>query len=158
MSGRLVWIPDSNRARTPQFGGAAATIYVPADGEITVQVRGNGRSAAGECVIEGSKTFAIRELPPAALQYLQLDIAPDGRYKLMLGMISYFLQFQLEENCRAGRQRLRQTVTINDAAIVIGAQQGVVANDVVKGETAVPVVLGPNRYTGTWEFKSAAAE
>jgi hypothetical protein len=47
---------------------------------------------------------------------------------------------------------LRQTVEVNDAAIVLRKQQGVVTDDKVSGATQAPIVFGPLRYTGSWEF------
>ena len=32
-------------------------------------------------------------------------------------------------------------------------QEGVVANDAVAGETAAPIIIGPDRYEGRWEFR-----
>lgn len=156
VAGRLLWSTDQSRART--FGEIASAVYVPADGEITVTVHADGRSRIGACTYEGSKTFSIRELPPAALRYLQLEVAANGQYKLMLGMISAYLQFQLDGVCdtRVTRRR-RQTVDINDAAVALGAQQGTVTNEAIVGETTQPIVDGRDRYTGRWEFRPSGA-
>jgi len=72
-------------------------------------------------------------------------------------MVSYYLQLQVQAKCsvRTG-QRLDQPLTINDAGIVLGQQDGVMANDTVAGETAAPVVIGLDRYTGRWEFRKVA--
>lgn len=114
---------------------------------------------AGECKYEDSKTFALRELPPPALQYLQLEVAGNGQYTLMLGMISYYLQFKIEVVCDTRvTRRLRQTFEINDAAIGLGVQQGTLANEAVVGETTQPIVAGRERYTGRWEFKLSGAQ
>ena len=152
IAGRLVWAPDRSRPQT--FGEVASTVYVPADGEITVTVHGDGRSMAGACTQEGSKTFAIRELPRAALQYLQLEVAGNGQYKLMLGLISYYLQFQVEGECNPrNARRIRYTVDVNDADIALGMRQGTLTNEAVVGETGQPIIVGRDRYTGRWEFK-----
>ena len=157
ITGHLLWTPEENSARPSSFGDLGSVFYVPTDGEITVKVGGEGRSAAGSCAHEGSKTYSLRELPPEALQYLVLELAGDGRYKVWLGMVSYYLQLQVQEKCsvRTG-QRLEQTLVINDAGIVLGQQDGVMANDTVAGETAAPVVIGYDRYTGRWEFRKVA--
>jgi hypothetical protein len=157
LTGRLVWTTAEAGTRTPQFTGIAATTYVPTDGELTIEIGGEGRSMVGACTYEGSKTFAIRELPPAALQYLQLDVAADNRYKLMLGMISYYLQFQDEVRCEVMGRRVQQPIEINDAAIALGVQEGVVTNDTVRGETPMPISYGIDRITGRWEFKKPGA-
>jgi hypothetical protein len=134
--------------------------YVPTDGEITVNVRGQGRSVAGDCTHDGSRTFRLAELPPEALQYMVLEIGGDGRYKLWLSMVSYYLQFQAQDKCdfrgRAGR--IEQTLDINDAAIVLAQQEGVVASDAVAGQTAAPIVMGYDRYEGRWEFRKVLSQ
>jgi len=157
ITGRLLWTPEENSARPSSFADLGSLFYVPTDGEITVKVSGEGRSAAGNCAHEGSKTFLLRQLPPEALQYLVLEVAGDGRYKVWLGMVSYYLQLQVQEKCsvRTG-QRLEQTLNINDAGIVLGQQDGTMANDTLAGETAAPVVIGLDRYTGRWEFRKVA--
>ena len=157
ITGHLVWTKEEDSARPSSFGEVGSQFYVPTDGEITVKVSGEGRSAAGNCAHEGSKTFLLRQLPPEALQYLVLELAGDGRYKVWLGMVSYYLQLQVQEKCsvRTG-QRLEQTLNINDAGIVLGQQDGTMANDTLAGETAAPVVIGLDRYTGRWEFRKVA--
>ncbi|HET8698098.1 MAG TPA: hypothetical protein VFO94_11455 [Gammaproteobacteria bacterium] len=153
IAGRLVWQLEERSTRAGSFGEVASAFYLPADGEIRVMVKGVGRSLAGRCTYEGEKTFNVRELPPEALRLMLLEIAADGRYNLWLGMVSSFLQFQVEEVCeaRVGR-RLRQTFDLNDAAIVLGQQQGMVTDDKVSGATQAPIVFGPLHYTGSWEF------
>jgi hypothetical protein len=153
IAGRLVWQLEEGSTRAGSFGDVASAFYVPADGEIRVNVKGAGRSLAGRCTYEEEKTFKVRELPAEALRLTLLEIAADGRYNLWLGMVSSFLQFQVEEVCqtRVGRG-LRQTFDVNDAAIVLGQQQGVVTDDKVSGATQAPIVFGPLHYTGSWEF------
>jgi hypothetical protein len=154
ITGSLRWTPEENSARPSSFGDLGSVFYVPTDGEITVKVGGDGRSIAGNCTHEGSKTFPLRQLPPAALQYLVLELAGDGRYKIWLGMLSYYLQFQVETKCRVRTgQRLEQPFDINDAGIVLGQQEGVVTNETIAGETPAPIVIGYDRYTGRWEFR-----
>ncbi len=153
IAGRLVWQLEERSTRAGSFGDVASAFYVPADGEIRVNVRGVGRSLAGRCTYEGEKTFQVRELPADALRLSLLEIAADGRYNLWLGMVSSFLQFQVEEECDTRvTRRLRQTFDVNDAAIVLGQQQGVVVDDKVSGATQAPIAIGPLRYTGSWEF------
>jgi hypothetical protein len=137
---------------------------VPRDGEISVQTVSTGKSVAGSCKVEGSKAFAIKDLPPDALQYLTLEIAADGRYRLMLGMISKYLQFQATQDCsiRAAPGFPmpvpgggKQAALVNDAGIVIGRQEGQMTDDGVVGRTPAPIVMGVHSFTGSWEFKAA---
>ena len=64
LTGRLVWTTAESGTRGPQFSGIAATTYVPTDGEITIEIRNEGRSMVGACTFEGGKTFRIPELLP----------------------------------------------------------------------------------------------
>jgi hypothetical protein len=159
-TGRLRWTVEQGSTRPSSFGDAGSVFYVPTDGEITVNVRGQGRSVAGDCTHDGSRTFRLAELPPEALQYMVLEIGGDGRYKLWLSMVSYYLQFQAQDKCdfrgRAGR--IEQTLDINDAAIVLAQQEGVVASDAVAGQTAAPIVMGYDRYEGRWEFRKVLSQ
>ena len=156
ITGRLRWTAEDGSTRPSSFGDAGSTFYVPTDGEITVRVHGNGRSAAGVCTNEGERTFRLGELPREALQYMVLEIGGDGRYKVWLSMVSYYLQFKLQTRCNMTTgQRLEQTLDINDAGIVLAQQDGVVTNDTVAGQTAAPIVYGVDRYEGRWEFRKA---
>jgi hypothetical protein len=154
ITGRLRWMVEDGSTRPSSFGDAGSVFYVPTEGEITVNIRGDGRSMAGACTHDGSRTFRIAELPRDAIQYMVLEIGGDGRYKLWLGMISSYLQFKVQGECkfRTG-QRVDQTLDINDAAIVLGQQEGVVTNDAIAGQTAAPVTIGYDRYEGRWEFR-----
>ena len=153
IAGRLVWQLEERSTRAGSFGDVASAFYVPTDGEIRVNVNGVGRSLAGRCTHEGEKTFKVSELPAEALRLMLLEIAADGRYNLWLGMVSFFLQFQVEEVCetRVGRG-LRQTFDVNDGGIVLGQQQGLMTDDKVSGATQAPIVFGALHYTGSWEF------
>jgi len=164
INGRVLWAPKQDSTQEGTFGDVSATMLVPKDGEISVQTVSTGKSVAGSCKIEGSKTFAIKDLPPDAMQCLTLEIATDGRYRLMLGMISRYLQFQAIQNCSAYAAPGfpmpvpgggKQTIVVNDAGIVIGRQEGQIANDGVIGRTATPIVMGVHSFTGSWEFKAA---
>jgi len=155
--GRLVWTSDPDSAQAHTFGDVASLFYVPTDGEITVTVDTEGKSAAGSCTYEGSKTFPIKSLPPAALEYLQLELAADGRYRLMLGMISKYLQFEVKRNCRipVAPGFGGGTEIVNAAGIAIGKQEGTIVDDAVAGHTAAPITMGPISITGDWQFKSS---
>ena len=50
-------------------------------------------------------------------------------------------------------RRIPQTMDVNDVAIALGIQEGVVTNDTVSGQTPAPIVYGVDRVTGRWEFK-----
>ncbi|HTL49871.1 MAG TPA: hypothetical protein VL219_04350 [Steroidobacteraceae bacterium] len=164
ITGRVLWAPKQDSPHDGTFGDMSSTILVPKDGEIAVQAVSAGKSIAGSCKVEGSKTFQIKGLPPEALQYLTLEIAADGRYRLMLGMISMYLQFQATQNCSIHAAPGfpmpvpgggKQAVVVNDAGIVIGRQEGQITNDGVVGRTATPIVMGVHSFTGSWDFKAA---
>jgi hypothetical protein len=164
ITGQVLWGPKQDSSREGTFGEVSSTLLVPRDGEIAVQAESTGKSVAGSCKVEGSRTFSIRDLPPEALQYFTLEIAADGRYRLMLGMISKYLQFQARQDCsmRAAPGFPmpvpgggKQTVVVNDAGIVIGRQEGQLTEDGVIGHTAAPIVMGVHSFTGSWEFKAA---
>ena len=156
ITGRLRWTVENGSTRPSSFGDLGSTFYVPTDGEITVNIRGDGRSVAGACTHEGSRTFRLADLPREALQYMVLEIGGDGRYKVWLSMVSYYLQFKVQGQCnvRTGK-RLEQTLDVNDAGIVLAQQEGVVTNEAVVGQTAAPIVYGTDRYEGRWEFRKA---
>lgn len=158
ITGRLRWEIEPGSTRPSSFGESGSTFYVPTSGEITVNVHADGRSAAGVCTRDGEHTFRLAELPREASQYLVLEVAGDGRYKLWLAMVSYYLQFKIDDKCklRTG-QRAEQTIDINDAALVLTQQEGVVTNDAVAGQTAQPIMIGVDRYEGRWEFRKAEA-
>ncbi|MGH8198515.1 MAG: hypothetical protein ACRETI_10120 [Steroidobacteraceae bacterium] len=160
--GRLVWTAEPDSARAHTFGEVASKFYVPTDGEITVKIDSEGKSMAGSCVYEGSENFAIKSLPPAALKLLLLEVAADGRYRIMLRMNDEFLEFQATQICSvqaapgfpiAMPGGGRGTAIINDAGIVIGRQEGTVVDETVAGRTAAPIVFGPISVTGEWRFK-----
>src|SRR5262245_4259510 len=155
ITGRLRWTVEEGSTRPSSFGDSGSAFYVPTDGEITVNVRGDGHSAAGACTHDGSRTFRLAELPREALQYMVLEVGGDGRYKLWLSMISYYLQFKVQGKCdfRGRAREIEQTLDINDAAIVLAQQEGVVTNDAVAGQTAAPIAVGYDRYEGRWEFR-----
>jgi len=155
ITGRLVWTLDQRPAHPKTFADVDSQFYVPTDGEIKVDVKIQARSEGGTCIRNGSKTFAIRDLPPAALQNLYLEVAADGRYKMRLGMISYFLQVEAVQRCtfRVRSDTRGNAVPINDVGVVIGPQQGVMTGDVIAGATQPAVVYGVHSYDGRWEFK-----
>jgi hypothetical protein len=155
ITGRLVWTPDPHPAHPKTFGDVDSQFYVPTDGEIKVDVKIQARSEGGTCIRGGSETFAIRDLPPAALQNLYLEVAADGRYKVRLGMISYFLPVEAVQRCtfKVHSSARSNPVPINDVGVVIGPQQGVMTGDVIAGATQPAIVYGVHSYDGRWEFK-----
>jgi len=156
VTGRLLWTPEQNSGRAGTFGDVASQFYVPTEGEITAAIDNDNRSRADSCAQEGSKTFAIKDLPPAARQYLVLEVAADGRYRMMLGMVSAFLQFEASQRC-SGRVAPvpggNGKINVNSVGIVIGQQDGRVTDEGVAGQTTQPIVYGPLSYTGEWRFK-----
>jgi hypothetical protein len=153
VTGRLVWTPEQNSRRAGTFNEVPSQFYAATEGEITASIDNEGRSRAGSCAQEGSKTFAIKDLPPGAHQYLVLEVAADGRYRMMLGMISAFLQFEATQKCSGRVPGGNAKVNVNDVGIVIGQQDGRIIDEGFAGQTAQPIVLGPHSYTGGWQFK-----
>ena len=154
ITGRLRWTVEEGSTRPSSFGDAGSTFYVPTDGEITVSIHGDGRSAAGVCTHDGEHTFRLADLPREALQYMVLEIGGDDRYKLWLSMVSYYLQFKVQGKCDfRGAARTEQTLDVNDAGIVLAQQEGVVTNGTAAGQTAAPIAIGYDRYEGRWEFR-----
>jgi hypothetical protein len=160
--GRLVWTPEPDSGRAPTFGEVASKFYAVTDGEFTIKIISEGKSIAGSCVHEGTRTFAVRSLPPAALKLLQLEVAADGRYRIMLRMLSKYLQFQVTRNCSVQAAPGFPialpgggggTEIVNDASISLGKHEGTVVDDTVAGRTAAPIVTGPFSVTGEWKFK-----
>ena len=126
---------------------------MPSDGEITVSIDNDNKSRAGSCVQQGSKTFAFKDLAPGARQYLVLEVASDGRYRMMLGMVSMFLQFEAMQKCSIRVPGANAKIPVNSVGIVIGQQEGQVTDTGVAGRTEQPIVFGPLSYTGVWQFK-----
>ena len=155
VTGRLVWTPEPNSRRAGTFGDVPSQFYVATDGEITAAIENEGSSRAGSCAQEGSKTFAVKDLPPGAHQYLVLEVAADGRYRMMLGMVSSFLQFEAAQKCtgRVPGANRNAKINVNSVGIVIGQQDGRITDEGVAGQTAQPIVFGVLSYTGEWQFK-----
>jgi hypothetical protein len=157
ITGKLVWTPTDQSTRPKTFGEVDSQFYVPTDGELNVHFKMEARSPDGTCTREVSKTFAIRELPPAAFQRLYLEVAADGRYKMVLGMTNYFLPLEAAQRCTFKAAGARATVPVNEAGVVIGPQEGVLAGDAIEGATAQPIVYGVHSYSGRWEFKKVGS-
>ena len=155
VTGSLVWTPEPNSQRAGTFGDVASQFYVAMEGEVTAAIDNDSRSRAGTCAQEGSKTYAIKDLPPAARQYLVLEVAADGRYRMMLGMVSMFLQFQATQKCssRMPGPNNNGKVNVNSVGIVIGQQEGRITEQGIAGQTPQPIVFGVLSYIGEWQFK-----
>jgi hypothetical protein len=156
-TGNLVWTPEQDSQRSvPTFGDVSSTFYRASSGEITVDIHGTSPAIGGPggCTYTSRKTFQLAELPAAARQYLVLEIAADGRYRLMLGMRDGFLLLDRETVCRVpGGRDFRQTDQDNSAAIQIGIQHGVLnAEQAVVGRLAQPIRRGLGTTDGQWSF------
>jgi hypothetical protein len=146
-------MPEQNSQRAGTFADAPSQFYVATDGEITASIDNENRSFGGTCTAKGSKTFALKDLPSGARQYLVLEVTADGRYRLMLGMVSYFLQFDATQRCTGLVRVPDQKTNVNSVGIRIGQQDGRVSDEGIVGQLAQPVVVGPLSYTGEWRFK-----
>ena len=153
MTGRLVWTSEPSSQRTPSYGDVPSAFYRPTQGEITIELSNtNTNAAGGSCETQGRETFALASLPPSVLQYLLLEIAEDGRYKLILAIPDY-PQTTWEANtvCRVGRTTRQKTPAMLPA-IMIGIQEGRLnADQAVVGEMP-PMQRGPLTTTGNWSF------
>ena len=157
LTGRLVWSPKNTGTPAPSFGDVASTFYVPTEGDITIELSSvNANSAGGaSCETQGRRTFGLAELPPSALQYLLLEIAADGRYRLVLGIPDFpQTTWEAEGVCRfPGAGSRRQTVPAALPAVEIGIQQGTLDGErAVVGEMPAQT-RGPRTTTGNWSFK-----
>jgi len=158
LSGRLVWTSDNAGQHAQSFGDVHSTFYRPTAGEITVELSVvNTNSIAGSCETQGRETFALASLPPSVLQYLLLEIADDGRYKLTLAITDYpQTRWEADAVCRIpGTGTTRQKVPAMLSAVTVGIQEGRLNEErAVVGEMA-PQQRGPLTTTGNWSFKLA---
>lgn len=154
ITGRLVWEREEDELPSlPSFGDDTHSWFLrPSAGEITVEVKAEGRGIGGQCEYSGMKTFRVADLPDEARSYLSLELAEDGRYKLSIGMMSQYLQTPVESVCRVMGRTLRGTEVWNDPAIFIGRQQGTVSEDGVVGRLDPPIRQGPSTINGSWSF------
>lgn len=154
MTGRLVWTSEPSGQRTPSYGDVPSAFYKPTRGEITIELANtNTNAAGGSCETRGRETFALASLPPSVLQYLLLEIAEDGRYKLILAIPDYpQTTWEADSVCRVARRTVRQKTPAMLPAIIIGIQEGRLdADQAVVGEMP-PMQRGPLTTTGHWSF------
>lgn len=160
VTARIVWTPDTTGANASTFGGVASAFYKATAGEVTVElsnVNRNAAAAGSNCETRGRATFAVDALPPSKVQYFLLEIAADGRYKLVLGMPDYpETTWEADAVCRfAGGRSTQQKVPAMLPAVTMGNQEGTLnAERAVVGEMA-PVRRGAMTTTGSWSFAPA---
>jgi hypothetical protein len=154
MTGRLVWTSEPAGRHPPSYGDVHSAFYRANQGEITVELANiNTNAIAGSCETQGRETFALTSLPPS-VQYLLLEIAEDGRYKLILAIPDNPpTTWEADSSCRIpGAGTTRQKIPAMLPAIVIGIQEGRLdADQAVVGEMT-PVQRGPLTTTGHWSF------
>jgi hypothetical protein len=158
ISGTLVWKREEEELpMLPSFGDDTPSWFLrPSAGEITVEVNSEGRGTlGGQCTYSGRKTFRVADLPDDARQYLWLELAADGRYKVSLGMVSRYLETPVETVCRIAGRELRDTEVWNDVAIMIGVQEGNVGEDGVVGRLDPPLQRAGRTIGGSWSFGPA---
>jgi hypothetical protein len=154
MTGRLVWTSEPAGRHAPSYGDLPSAFYRPTQGEITVELSNTNTNAInGSCETQGRETFALASLPPSVLQYLLLEIAQDGRYKLILAIPDYpQTTWEADSVCHVGRRTVRQKNPAMLPAIMIGIQEGRLnADQAVVGEMP-PMQRGPLTTTGQWSF------
>jgi len=158
VTGTLVWTPDDAPKSKPTFGDVPSTFYKVSGGDVTIEMdyvfQGLGGS---KCAQHGRDTFSLAGLPEALLQYLQLEIAQDGRYRLSLGLpdrVWSVWKMELEAVCTfPGGQVRRERLSVNQVAVEIGVRQGTLtAEEGVAGELPTPIRRGPRTITGNWSF------
>jgi hypothetical protein len=158
VTGTLVWTPDDAPKSKPTFGDVPSSFYKVSGGDISIEMdyvfQGLGGS---KCEQRGRDTFALASLPEALLQYLQLEIAQDGRYRLSLGLpdrVWSVWKMEVEAVCTfPGGQVRRERVSVNQVAVQIGVRQGTLtAEEGVAGELTPPIRRGPRTITGNWSF------
>jgi len=154
MNGRLVWTSEPAGRHAPSYGDVHSAFYRANQGEITVELSNvNTNAIGGSCETQGRETFALESLPPS-VQYLLLEIAADGRYKLILAIPDNPpTTWEADSACRIpGTGTTRQKTPATLPAIVIGIQEGSLdADGAVVGEMT-PVQRGPLTTTGRWSF------
>ena len=158
VTGTLVWMPDDAPKSKPTFGDVPSSFYKVSGGDVTIEMdyvfQGLGGS---KCEQHGRNTFALAGLPEALLQYLQLEIAQDGRYRLSLGLpdrVWSVWKMEVEAVCTfPGGQVRRERLSVNQVAVQIGVRQGTLnAEETVAGELSTPIRRGPRTITGNWSF------
>jgi hypothetical protein len=149
ITGDLVWTPGDGKR---SFADTKSAIFKPSDGSITVVVDDVNRGAVGKCEYDDKKTFSIAKMSSAALQYLSLEIAEDGRYRLSLGMPSQYLPMQVAAKCKARALQSREPLPNSDAAIQIGVQERMLTGEGVVGRLATPIRQGLSTISGRWSF------
>jgi hypothetical protein len=139
----------------PSFGtDTLSWILRPSAGEITVEINNESRGiGGGVCTVSGSRTKQIAQLPEDARQYLWLELAEDGRYKLSLGVGSRYLLTPVEVVCRVAGRDVRSS-EMWETAVMIGLQQGAVGQNGIEGRLEPPLRLGAATITGEWSFET----
>lgn len=158
VTGTLLWTADDAPKPKPASGDAPSTFYKVTEGEVTVEldyaIQGHGGSS---CRHHGRKSFPVASLPPAALRYMELEVAADGRYRMSLGFADRDLwrtwKMEVEATCRFPTGHVtREAVPVNQVAVEIGRHQGMLnADEGFSGELA-PRRRGPRTITGNWSF------
>jgi hypothetical protein len=156
VDGRLVWTPEQgDDPSPPTFGDVRSSFFRATDGEFAVDIGSDNQGVAGSsCEYHGRQTFPVASLPPRALQFLRLEIADDGRYKLTLVVPDQVLNMQAESVCKFPPRRIvRSTLDVNMIMVQIGIQEGTLsAEQDVVGQVSPPIQRGPRTITGSWSF------
>ncbi len=141
-------LPGSAQWPTPVWGKSVRykDYRLSPTGEITVSDKRQGRGLTGSCVGSGSKTFALSELPPAALSYFLLRLGTNGRYFLRFGMMGGNMIFQENNSCT------KKPLEVNEVTVMLtpGFEAPVVYG--VKGALPAPRVEAGMSITGSWDF------
>jgi hypothetical protein len=157
VTGRLVWTPDDAPKAKPTFGDVPSAFYKVTGGEVTYEFdyhfAGVGNSS---CKHHGSKTFPLADAPGNALRYMQLEVAADGRYRMMLGIADRDVwstwKMDVDATCAFPTGHVtREKIAVNQFGVEIGRQQGTLdADEGFSGKYAAR--RGVATITGDWSF------
>jgi hypothetical protein len=158
---RIAWEPEKGELPSlPTFGDVKSTFFRPSAGEFAVEVRVRSPGIpVGSCSGGGRRTFALSQLAPDALRFMTLELADDGRYKLMLVIPDRpdpFPTWQIPVACNAPMMATTINQDVRDVAVLLGRQDGTLdREDGIVGKVQPPIRRGPREISGSWSFRAA---
>lgn len=157
VTGRLVWTTDDAPKAKPSFGDVPSAFYKVTGGEVTYEFDYDFAGLANSnCKHHGRRTFSLDGLPPNALRYMQLEVAADGRYRMMLGIadrdVWSIWKMDVDAVCTFPTGHVtREKIAVNQYGVEIGRQQGALdADEGFSGKYSAR--RGPMTITGDWSF------
>lgn len=160
VTGTLTWTPEDGASpSSPTFGDVKSSFYKPTAGQFVVEktFRSEAIGGPGNCSGSDRRTFTLEQLAPGALRFMTLEIAEDGRYRLILAIPDRpdpFPRWEFESICTFPSTTTRQREQVRDVAVALGKQEGRLNSDQdVIGQLAAPIRRGPRVINGSWSFK-----